>query len=92
MSSAPSSPTTSLLDSGSIGTTNRSRFRNPAMDALLKRGRMESAPGPRRGHYRRAQDLFQREMPFVPLFHSSVFTTYRPEVRGLERIPEGSAL
>ncbi len=80
---------TALLDSGSIGTTNRSRYRSAAMDGLLKRARMDSAPGIRLAHYRQAQDLFQRDMPFVPLYHSSVFTAHRREVRGLVIGPTG---
>ncbi len=74
---------TALIDSSSIGTTNRSRYRSAAMDALLKRARMDSAPGTRLARYREAQDLFQSDMPFVPLYHSSVFTAHRREVRGL---------
>jgi ABC-type transport system substrate-binding protein len=80
---------TVLLDSGSIGTTNRSRYRSPAMDTLLRRARMESAADARRGYYRAAQDLFQEDMPFVPLYHSSVFSAHRREVRGLVIGPTG---
>jgi ABC-type transport system substrate-binding protein len=80
---------TALLDSGSIGTTNRSRYRSATMDALLKRGRMDSAPAARLASYREAQELFQRDMPFVPLYHSSVFTSHRQEVRGLVIGPTG---
>jgi ABC-type transport system substrate-binding protein len=80
---------TALLDSSSIGTTNRSRYRSAGMDALLKRARMESAPGTRLALYREAQELFQRDMPFVPLYHSSVFTAHRREVRGLIIGPTG---
>jgi dipeptide transport system substrate-binding protein len=80
---------TALLDSSSIGTTNRSRYRSAAMDALLKRARMDSAPGTRLSLYRKAQELFQKDMPFVPLYHSSVFTAHRREVRGLVIGPTG---
>ena len=80
---------TALLDSSSIGKTNRSRYRSPAMDGLLKRARMESAPGARLAHYRQALELFQQDMPFVPLYHSSVFTAHRREVRGLVIGPTG---
>jgi ABC-type transport system substrate-binding protein len=80
---------TALLDSGSIGTTNRSRYRSAAMDGLLKRARMESAPHTRLALYRHAQELFQRDMPFVPLYHSSVFTAHRRELRGLVIGPTG---
>ena len=80
---------TALLDSASIGTTNRSRYRSAEMDALLKRARLDAAPQARLGLYRHAQDLFQRDMPFVPLLHSSVFTAHRREVMGLVVGPTG---
>ena len=73
-----------LLASESIGTTNRSRYRSPSMDALLKRGRMGSdLPEERLAAYREAQELFQRDMPWVPLYHVSAFTACRRSVRGL---------
>lgn len=72
-----------LLESTSIGTTNRSRYRSPAMDALLERGRRGHGPEERKASYRGAQELFQKEMPWVPLYHVSVFTAYRREVQGL---------
>jgi ABC-type oligopeptide transport system substrate-binding subunit len=82
---------TALIDSGSIGTTNRARYRSPAMDGLLKRARMDSAPLTRLTLYRQAQELFQKDMPFVPLYHSSVFTAHRREVRGVVIGPTGIA-
>jgi len=80
---------TVLLDSGSIDATNRSRFRSEPMDRLLKRARMESASRTRLSLYRQVQELFQTEMPFVPLYHASVFTARRQEVRGLVIGPTG---
>jgi len=80
---------TLLLDSRSVGDTNRSRFRHEGMDRLLKQARMESAARTRAALYRRVQDLFQREMPFVPLYHASAFTARRREVRGLVIGPTG---
>ena len=72
-----------LLASESIGTTNRSRYRSPAMDSLLKRGRMSTHPGERLKIYHEAQAQFREDMPWVPLYHVSVFTAYRRTVRGL---------
>jgi peptide/nickel transport system substrate-binding protein len=80
---------TALLDSDSIDETNRSRYRSEAMDGLLKRARRESAPGVRQALYREAQALFQAEMPFVPLYHASVFIARRQEVHGLIISPTG---
>ncbi|HXB56182.1 MAG TPA: ABC transporter substrate-binding protein [Vicinamibacteria bacterium] len=78
-----------LLASEAIGTTNRSRYRSPDMDALLKRGRMGGDPEARLSVYHEAQELFQRDMPWVPLYHVSVFTAYRRVVRGLTVGPTG---
>lgn len=72
-----------LLASESIGTTNRSRYQSPEMDALLKRGRRAPDIEGRTKAYREAQELFQRDMPWVPLYHVSVFTAYRRSVGGL---------
>jgi ABC-type transport system substrate-binding protein len=80
---------TVLLDSASIGTTNRSRYRSREMDRLLKRARMERATQMRDALYRRAHSLFQEDMPFVPLYHASVFTARRQQVHGLVTSPTG---
>jgi ABC-type transport system substrate-binding protein len=78
-----------LLSSEAIGTTNRSRYRSDAMDSLLKQGRRASDSGERAALYRRAQALFQKDMPWVPLYHVSVFTAYRRSVRGISVGPTG---
>ena len=78
-----------LLGSEAIGTTNRSRYRSPEMDALLKRGRMGDDPEARLTAYHETQELFQRDMPWVPLYHVAVFTAYRKAVRGLVVGPTG---
>jgi peptide/nickel transport system substrate-binding protein len=80
---------TALVDARSIGSTNRSRYRSDEMDRLLKRARMDSAPRARLELYRDAQDLLQRDMPLVPLYHASVFTAHRREVLGLIIGPTG---
>jgi peptide/nickel transport system substrate-binding protein len=71
-----------LLSADSIGSTNRSRYRSPAMDGLLKRGRTARHAEERRQIYHEAQELFQRDMPWVPLYHVSVFTAFRRAVHG----------
>lgn len=78
-----------LLASESIGATNRSRYASAQMDTLLKRGRRGAASGERLSAYRSAQELFQRDMPWVPLYHVPVFTAYRSSVRGLTLAPTG---
>jgi ABC-type transport system substrate-binding protein len=72
-----------LLASESVGATNRSRYRSEAMDALLKRGRRGGGPAERLAAYEEAQALFQRDMPWAPLYHVSIFLASRRPVRGL---------
>lgn len=78
-----------LLGSEFVGTTNRSRYKSPAMDTLLKQGRRGRDQKERAASYREAQTLFQKDMPWVPLYHMSVFTAYRRSVRGLVAGPTG---
>jgi peptide/nickel transport system substrate-binding protein len=78
-----------LLASEAIGSTNRSRYRSDAMDSLLKQGRRASDPGERSAIYRQAQGLFQKDMPWVPLYHVAAFTAYRRSVHGLTVGPTG---
>ncbi len=78
-----------LLGSEFVGATNRSRYRSPAMDILLKQGRRGDDQRERMASYLQAQALFRRDMPWVPLFHVSVFTVHRRSVHGLAIGPTG---
>ncbi|HEX6737535.1 MAG TPA: ABC transporter substrate-binding protein, partial [Vicinamibacteria bacterium] len=78
-----------LLASESVGATNRSRYRSAEMDALLKRGRRGHSAADRADTYQEAQALFQRDMPWIPLYHVAVFTAYRRSVHGLAAGPTG---
>jgi ABC-type transport system substrate-binding protein len=78
-----------LLASASVGSTNRSRYHSAEMDALLKRGRMAAGAEERRAIYDEAQRVFQRDMPWVPLYHVSVFTAHGRWVQGLSLGPTG---
>jgi peptide/nickel transport system substrate-binding protein len=78
-----------LLGSEFVGTTNRSRYKSPAMDTLLNQGRRGRDQKERAASYREAQALFQKDMPWVPLYHVSGFTAYRRSVRGLVAGPTG---
>lgn len=78
-----------LLGSEFIGATNRSRYRSAAMDDLLKQGRRGDDQRERGVSYRQAQALFRRDMPWIPLFHVSVFTVHRRDVQDLVIGPTG---
>ena len=72
-----------LLASEAVGTTNRSRYSSPAMDALLKQGRRARGQQERTVSYLAAQRLFHKDAPWVPLYHVSSLTAYRKDVQGL---------
>lgn len=78
-----------LLESDAVGTTNRSRFRSPAMDTLLERARRSGDPQQRLTAYAEVQRLFQKEMPWIPLYHASVLTAQRRSVDGITTGPSG---
>jgi len=78
-----------LLASESVGTTNRSRYRSAEMDALLSRGRRSGDAEQRAGIYREAQEVFQKDMPWVPLYHVPVFMAYRRALHGVTVSPTG---
>jgi ABC-type transport system substrate-binding protein len=78
-----------LVASEAVGATNRSRYRSLEMDTLLKQGRRGHSPAEREAAYFEAQELFQRDMPWIPLYHVAVFTAYRRSVQGLVVSPTG---
>jgi len=78
-----------LLESEAIGTTNRSRYHSGEMDALLKRARRTSDPHQRLASYGEVQRLFQKDMPWIPLYHVPVFTARRQSVKGTMAGPTG---
>ena len=59
------------------------------MDTLLEHGRRGYDQHQRAVTYAELQALFQKDMPWAPLWHVSVFTAYRRSVRGLTLGPMG---
>src|SRR5262249_28946084 len=69
-----------LLASEAIGTTNRSRYKSPAMDTLLKRAPQGGDPDERAGGDPDAQDLVPADTPRGPLCHVAPPTPCRRAV------------
>ena len=88
-STDPNDFLSALLGSAAIDASNRSRYRSGTMDRLLKRGQTSTEPEARLAAYRQAQELFQEEMPMIPLYHAPVFTASRETVNGLQISPTG---
>ena len=61
----------------------------PPWTPCSSRDGADGDPKERSASYREAQVLFQKDMPWVPLYHVSVFTAYRRNVRGLVVGPTG---
>jgi peptide/nickel transport system substrate-binding protein len=78
-----------LVSSSALATTNRSGYESAAMDALLEQGRRSADPRQRAVTYHEIQALFQKDMPWVPLYHVAAFTAYRRSVKGLTPGPNG---
>lgn len=64
------------------GGNNVAKWCNPAYDDLVTRAKREPARETREALYRKAQEIFKREAPWVPLAHSVVFMGARKEVQG----------
>ena len=60
------------------------------MDGLLRSGRRTADLRERTSIYAAAQALFQRDMPWVPLYHVPVSTACRRPLRGLATGPIGN--
>lgn len=72
------------------GGMNRMRYRNPALDAILIRGREATDIAERRALYGEAQRILARELPLLPLVHEDAVGVVAADVVGVEVDPQGS--
>ncbi|HVS64789.1 MAG TPA: ABC transporter substrate-binding protein [Thermoanaerobaculia bacterium] len=56
----------------------------PELDRLIEEGRTESDPAARHALYRRLEEILERELRMLPLFHEHIYRFTRPEVEGLD--------
>ncbi|MBI3993404.1 MAG: ABC transporter substrate-binding protein, partial [Candidatus Lambdaproteobacteria bacterium] len=68
---------------------NRVRYRNPRLDALLERGRLESDPAARAATYRAVQHILAADLPYLSLWHNNNIAIVSRRVRGLRLHPSG---
>ena len=54
-----------------LGSTNRSRYSNPAFDAVLRRAFAAMDPTERQGLYEEAADIAAEDVAVLPVFHAS---------------------
>jgi ABC-type transport system substrate-binding protein len=66
------------------------KFCNKEFDALVDAARREVDVPKRLLLFERAQEIFKRERPWMPMAHSSVYIPMRKEVQGFVMSPNGS--
>lgn len=74
---------------GRTGGNNVAKWCNAEYDELVTRARRLRDQGEREKLYRRAQEIFKAEAPWVPIAHSVVFMATRKEVQGFVMDPLG---
>ena len=66
---------------------NRWRYRNPAADALMERGRRELDDEARKQIYSELQALMARDLPIIPLWHEDNVQVHNVDLTGYELLP-----
>ncbi|MDQ4060182.1 MAG: ABC transporter substrate-binding protein, partial [Pseudomonadota bacterium] len=69
------------------GGNNIARWCHPAYDELVTKAKLNPDRGTREGLYRKAQEIFKQEAPWVPIAHSVVLMATRKEVMGFRMDP-----
>lgn len=70
-------------------SANYTQYANPAMDALLERGRATIDPAERKAIYADVSTLLARELPYYFLFHTTFQTMMRANVEPGPNIADG---
>jgi peptide/nickel transport system substrate-binding protein len=68
---------------------NRGRYANPALDALLERGRRTVDLTQRRAIYGEVQKILARELPYIPLWWVKNVIVQKSALRGFVPYPDG---
>ncbi len=72
-----------------VGGNNIAKWCHAEYDTLVTRAKVTASHREREELYRRAQEVFKAETPWVPLAHSVVFMATRREVQGFRMDPLG---
>lgn len=70
------------------GGINWSNYSDAEMDDVLERAREEVDQEKRRELYRRSVELFNRDLPYVFVYHLNEMKAWRNEVQGYPHIPD----
>lgn len=66
---------------------NRNRFNHPRFDRLIELGARSFRPEDRRPHYVEAQEILNRELPYISLFHTQTVAVRAQPIQGYVGYP-----
>ena len=75
----------SAVEAGS----NASKWCHPEFDKLITQAKRISNQKERQKLYRKAQEIFHQELPWIPIAHSKIFRAMSPKVSGYQIDPLG---
>ncbi|MBX3621080.1 MAG: ABC transporter substrate-binding protein [Rhizobacter sp.] len=79
-----------LLSCAAVGGSNYGQWCNAEFDGLIKRAKQTTVQAERVKLYEKAQEVFKREAPWVPLAHSVVYQPTLKRVQGFKMSPFGT--
>jgi len=68
---------------------NRGHYRNPEVDALLDKARLESNQQKRRDLFRQVQKIISEDLPYVSLWFMDNVSVYRKRISNVQLSPTG---
>jgi peptide/nickel transport system substrate-binding protein len=74
----------------SAGGANRQFYRNPRVDALIDKARMETDQNARKQDYAELQQILAQELPYINLWYFDNVVVYSKRVGNLELNPSGN--
>ena len=79
-----------LLSCAAVGGSNYAQWCDKEYDELVTKGKQVTSVAERTKLYEKAQEVFKREAPWVPIAHSVVYQPMRKNVDGYKMSPFGS--
>jgi dipeptide transport system substrate-binding protein len=73
-----------------VGGSNYAEWCDKEYDDLVVKGKQTANQAERTKLYEKAQEVFKREAPWVPIAHSVVYQPMRNNVEGFKMSPFGS--
>lgn len=71
------------------GGSNVAKWCHHEFNQLTLQGKLTTDQSKRKALYLKAQEIFQQEVPWVPIAHATIFRAIRPNVRGYKIHPIG---